>query len=840
MPKVSPIQSSFNGGEFSSLLGGRVDLSRYKEGLAKCVNFVPCIQGGLTRRPGTRFISEIKDSSKQARLMKFEFSITQAYMLEMGNQYIRFYMDEELITLTPQSVTAITKANPAVLTYSGSDTYSNGDRVILYGISGMSELNNREFIVANVNTAANTFELHDTSGNAVDSSTYTTYTSGGSVAEVYEISSPYLEADLFQIKATQSADVLYLVHPIYAPRKLSRTAHTSWTLSVIDFIDGPYLNINTTSTTLTPSATTGAGITITASAALFASTDVGRLIRLKHVSTWGYVKITAFTDSTHVTADIKSTLGGTTAVTTFRLGLYSDTTGYPGAVVFHEDRLFLGGPGASPQRLDGSNSSDYENMAPTATDGTVTDSNAVGYSLNSNDVNYMRWIASDEKGLMGGTHAGEWIVRPSVQGEALSPTNVSAKPTTFYGSEDIQPVRVGKSTLFVQRHGRKLREINYVIYTDGFEAEDLTVLSEHVSAGGFTQLAYQKELQSIVWAVRGDGVLTGMTYERDVDDIKAAWHRHILGGESDAAGNPTKVESIAVIPASDGQYDELWVVVQRYINGSVKRYVEILTKLFEDTDDQKDAFFVDAGLTYDLPLTISGATKASPVVVTSTAHGLSNGDIILISGVAGMNNLNTNTYKVANVAANTFELTNETTGANIDGTSFGTYVSGGQARKYISHVTGLFHLEGQTVQILGDGAVQPQKTVTKGAITLSTRATTIQIGLGYESDGQILRIEAGAADGTALGKTRRIHRVGFLLHRSLGLKIGVDFDSLQTLTFRKTSDVLSRSVPLFSGILSEILEADYDFDNQFCWRQDQPLPLTILAVMPQMVTEDRG
>lgn len=749
MPKASPIQSNFNSGEFSPLAYGRVDYKKYPSGMKTCLNLIPLVQGPVQGRSGTKFVAEVKDSSKKTRVVRFEFSTTQAYVIEFGNQYCRFYKDNAIITLTAQGVTGITNANPAVLTYSGADTYANGDRVIAASAVGMTQVNNREFTVANVNAGANTFELQ-----GVDSSAYGTYTSGGTVAEIYEIATPYLEADLFQLKFTQSADTLYIAHPSYAPRKLTRSAHTSWTLSTITFLDGPYLATNTSATTITPSAASGTGITLTASASLFASTDVDRLVRIKHGSTWGYAKITAYTSDTQVTADVKSTFGGTTASADWRLGVWSTTTGFPGAVAFFEDRLFWAGATSYPQRLDGSKSGDYENMAPTDTAGTIANDNAVSFTLNASDVNVIRWLADDEKGLLAGTVGGEWLVRPSAQSEALSPTNISAKRSTTYGSANVQPVRAGRATLFVQRLARKLRELAYVFEVDGFRAPDLTVLSEHVTLGGITEIAYQQEPQSIVWAVRADGILLGLTYEREQEVV--GWHRHQIGGTFGSGA--AVVESVAVIPSADGTRHELWMIVKRTINGGTKRYVEYMTKLYADGDAQADAFFVDSGLTY------SGASTTT--------------------------------------------------------------------------VTGAFHLEGQTVAILADGAAHPTKTVSGGAVTLDRSATKIHVGLAYNMDGAMLRLESGAADGTAQGKTKRIHRVVFRLHNTLGLKIGPDFDNLTPVIFRSASDDTNAAVPLFSGDKIELWDGDYDRDGYICWRQDQPLPVTVQAVMPQLHTQD--
>lgn len=770
MPKVSPIQGNFLGGEISPLVYGRVDSERYKNGLATCLNFIPTLQGGLTRRPGSYYVAEVKNSAKVSRLVEFEFSTTQAYLLEFGDQVIRFCKD--------------------------------------YGQ------------ILNAGTP-------------------------------YEVATPYLEAHLFELKTTQSADVLYIVHPLYAPRKLTRTSHTAWTLTTIDFLDGPYFptNLLDNAGQLSCSgAGPGTGITLTATSTTginggtgFASTDIGRLIRIWNGTTWAKVKVTAYTDAVNVTVTVL--VGPAPLVAdktrTWRLGLWSPRTGYPGSVVFHEDRLFFAGATDAPQRTDGSNSGDYENFSPTSVTGTVTDSHAVAYTLNSNDVNLIRWQVSDEKGLLVGTVAGEWIIRPGSSGGALTPTNVSAKQVTYYGSANIQPAQAGKALIFTQRSARKVRELSYFYNVDGYLAPDMNTIAEHITQSGITQMAYQKEPQSLIWCVRDDGVLIGMTYERDLESLKVGWHRHILGGVSDAGGTQAKVESVAVIPSPDGSREDVWITVQRYINGSVKRYIEYLTPIFNATIEQEDAFFVDGGLTYDSPLTITGVTKANPGVVTSALHGLSTGNSILVKNVLGMTELNEQVFKITVVNANSFSIQTPA-GANVNTTSYGTYVSGGEARKLVTALSGLGHLEGQTVSILADGAVQPDQAVSSGALTLTIPAAVVHMGLGYESDGQLLRIDAGAADGTALGKTRRTHRVGLLLHRSLGLKLGFSFEELEAITFRTSSDPGSRAPALFSGIISETLPADYDFENQVCFRQDQPLPVTVLAVMPHMVTQDRG
>lgn len=822
MPKVSPIQGNFTAGELDPLVHGRAgDLDRYKQGLALCENYVPLIQGGITRRPGTFFVEEVKTSAKKTRLIPFKFSATDAFMLEVGDLYIRFY----------------------------------SQRGQVLEVTG---------------------------------------------AAAYEVTTTYTEDEIFDINFTQSADVMYLVHPNHRPRKLYRYAANQWSLDDILFYSGPY-NSSALDATFTSSATaigaatlTGvpgfgyfvgstsnnAGryqITMTSTVTpyvasftkvritqfagtvaftgdwdleyiggnsfiilgstyaagytyptdiatvypqIFTAADVGRYMQIAQSgAARKRVQISSFTNSHSVGINILETLGSTTG----NLGYFQAfwTNDGPAAVSFFEDRLFY----MKGQTLYGSETGDYDSFELT-TGGTVTASNAVSFTLNSNDVNEGRWLFSDEKALLAGTLANEWVVKSASSQEAISPTSISAKQTSSIGSSECYPVQAGKAVLFVQKSGRKIREFHYFYDVDGFRATDLSVLATHITSSGLKQLAYQKDPHQIVWGVKEDGGLVALTYDRDIDNLRAGWHKHSLGGTND-------VESVAVIPSPDGTTDEVWLVVKRTINGSTKRYIEYLGGFFTDETEQHEAYFLDCGLTYDDPKTITAITAASPPVVTSVAHGFVNGDTVIFRDVEGMTELNSNTYTVANKTNDTFEL------SGVVGASYTAYTSGGEVRKKVQTISGLSHLNGESVSIFADGAVQTNKTVSGGSITLDSKAGTVHVGFHSSARGQLLRIDAGAADGTSIGKTRRINRVGFMFHRSLNLKIGPSFDELTRLQFRTPSVPMGQPPSLYSGIMVENFDANYDFENQVSWEQDQPLPSTILAIMPSMTTQDR-
>ncbi len=779
MPKVSPIQQNFNTGEISPILHGRSDFDNYKNALALCLNSVPYVQGGVTRRPGTYFSNEVKDSTLSTRISSFKFSTTQAYIVEWGHQYVRFNRNDGPVMEATKTITGATVANPVVVTAVGHG-YSTGEHIEIASVGGMTQLNGRRYAITVL--TADTFSLQGLGGvGNVNGSGFTAYTSGGTAARAYTVVTPYVTADLFQLRFTQSADTLYIFHPSYAPRSLTRTSDTAWTLTTLTFLDGPYMNVNATTTTLTPSGgtyTAGATVTLTASAVTginggdgFKNTDVGRFIRLKEGSTWGYVQITGFTSTTVVTGLVVNSIVNANAKANWRLGLWSDTTGYPACGTFYEDRLMVGGNTSSQARLDGSRTGDYLNFAPTDTDGTVTDSHAVSFTLNASDVQVIRWMVGDSDGLVVGTFEGEWIVQPSANSAALSPTSIAAHQSTNHGSASVQAVRAGEGVLFVQKAGKKVRELSYTAYPrPGLKCPDMTVLAEHITkaataeTSGIKEMAYQQEPLSIVWAVRKDGVLLGFTYERD--QKVQGWHRHTLGGYSNAGHTAVaKVESVAVISSPDTTYDEVWMVVQRYINGRSVRYIEYLTKMWERGDTQSGAVFVDCALTYN-----GSATTT---------------------------------------------------------------------------VSGLWHVVGETVQLLVDGAAHNDKVVSAtGTVTLDVSASIVQIGYSYNSDGQLLRLDAGAADGTAVGKFQRSHRVGFLLHDSLGLQVGANFNAtgpgkLTELPFRTSAHHTSAAVSLFTGIKDDFTwEGDYTKDNYVCWRWSKPFPGTILAVMPRLHTQD--
>ena len=840
MTYTSPRYTNWTAGELSDRLDGRTDLTRYFNGAKSLENFIVYPAGGAARRPGTKFLHEVKVSANAARLIPFEFNTTSAntYVLEFGNNYFRVYQDGGIVTETGKTISGATKANPVVITAT-SHGFSNGDHVIIGSVAGMVELNGVTGIVANKTT--NTFELTDVDGTNINSSAFTTYTSGGTASRIVEITTTYTTAQISEIKVTQSADVMFVTHNDHPVRKIQRTSNTDWTISDVSFINGPYLDENATTTTLTPNGRSGS-ITLTASGDTFVSTDVGRLVKIYN----GYAKITAFTSATVVTATVQTDelgvaeilptyasntisfvegdpsstgsshndfirdsnkqfviegftegmtitasgasngannrdyeivkvtsdeitlvpvddvvaesasntitlVGKLNATDEFSLGAFSETTGFPRACAFYEQRLVFAGTTSQPQSLFFSVAGDFENMTE-----SDSDSSAMNYTIGSNQVNRILYLASS-RSMIVGTTGGEFVVRASGTDEPITPTNIQIKQQASYGSADIQPVQAGTYTLFVQRAKRKIRELGYVFDTDSFQAVDLTILADHVTETGVLELAYQQEPFSIVWGTTTDGRLIGLTYRREEQVV--AWHQHKLGGSFTTGGVTTNhgiVENIAVIPGELNQ-DNLYMVVKRTINGATRRYVEILSDIDFGTNIQ-DAIFVDSSLTY------SGSSTSS--------------------------------------------------------------------------LSGLDHLEGQAVSILEEGAAHPDKTVASGSITTERATTKAQVGLGYTSTLRTVRLEAGSASGTAQGKIKKIHSVIVRFFRTVGASVGTSTDNVDTIPFRDSSDPTDTAVPLFTGDKTIEAQPSWDTEGAIVVQQTQALPMTFVVIYPRVVVQD--
>lgn len=596
---VSVAQLSFTGGEWAPSLHARNDLEKYPTAVETLLNMIIHPEGGASNRGGTEFVGEAKYAAKVCRLIPFQFSVVQSYMLEFGDSYMRVYKDGARVVEATKTITGITNATQGVVT-SAAHGYANGDWVIIESVGGMTQLNGKTFVVSD--QATNTFKLKDIDGNYINTTAYGTYTSGGTSSKIYELATPYVEADLELLKITQSADVLYVMHPSYAPREISRTGHTSWTISSITFgasIAAP--------TSLARAAGSGTGKVYVVTAV---SQDGEESLVSNTVSggagdrfTWtppaGSVDYYNFYEKSNDTYGWLGFAGLNSGSPEFTVpsGVDADyenappksrtpfasSSNYPGVAAFFQQRLVYARTNNYPQTLFGSVTGSFKNMNVAS---PLRDDDAFTFTLNARQVNEIRWMVPLDV-LIIGTSGGEWKMQAGRNADAVTASSVDLKVQSQWGVCDIQPIVIGGSVIFIDGSQKVVRDLAYSLEVDGYTGNDLSILANHLFRGyTLTDWCYQRHPDSIIWCVRSDGALLGLTYLREHQVW--GWHRHETQGY---------FEAIASVSSGAGETD-VYASVRRTIDGTTRRYIE----LFRDrlpTDDVADSYFVDCGLTYD-------------------------------------------------------------------------------------------------------------------------------------------------------------------------------------------------------------------------------------------------
>lgn len=751
MSKASPAIVSFNSGELSRSLDARTDYSKYPSGCSIMENFIPTVQGPARRRGGTRFISEVKFSSVKTWLVRFEYSVDQAYILEFGDAYVRFYTWD-------------------------TTTLVRG-------------------------------RLESPPGTPV------------------ELVTPYLQSQLYnpdgtcRLRFAQSGDFLYIAHPIHQTRILKRTSPTTFTLDLFQPEWGPFKDVNPSNTIgIYAGAQTGA-TTLTASSAVFSPGMVGTPFYLEakntaSVTAWepgkviaigarrrsdakvyealnsattgaikpvhssgalydgdtgvlwdfrdpgyGYVMIDSYVSPTVVNVTVVERLpadcvGAGNATTRWAAAAWSNAEGgWPTDIAFFRERLWL----ARNYTLWSSVAGGFDDFSR-LNFGQVTDDMAITLTVASGTLNKIQWMVADKE-LIVGTAGTEFAIGEYSNGSALAPGNVRVRQQSQYGSRAIVPVQAGTSVLFVQRAGLKCREITYD-EVSGYSSSDVTVDANHITQTGIVDFDFAQEPDPLVWAVRADGGLSCLTW--NTEQRVRGWHRHIIGGHSInnvtgqnmAAGT---VESVATMPAAEGDRNEVWMIVGRVINGVYRRYIEYMDRPYQDGDAPTRQFYVDCGLTYN----------GAPTSV----------------------------------------------------------------------ITGLAHLEGETVDILADGAPHPQRVVTGGKINLQNSHSVVTVGLPAPCKLRTMRMEAGAADGTAQGKTKRMHKMVFRFLHTGGGKYGPDDANMDYFRFGQ-GQPMNQPVPLYTGDKLVSWPKGYDTDAYVQYTNDQPTAVTLEGIYPQIVVQD--
>lgn len=899
-------QLSFTAGELAPAIQARADLAKYQVGTKLMRNVICHVHGGASNRPGTYFVDETKDSAKKARLIPFVYSATRSYALEFGDETLRFFTfdDQGEHGLVYQD---LIEAGVFKWTVSGSGTNeyrlelaAGGDPGIMQVMSlyfedtllaagAIGSLAAGEWAWGDNDTLGySTLYVRMPAGEAADPDAQ----ADGALWTNIELAAPYGEDDLPDIQFTQSADVMFLVHPDHPPYKLSRHGDHEWKLEPLESTgDGPYLSDHDPATAQ-PAAYTGSNVYILFSEALFEAKHVGTPIRIGYANPldasdirWGYGIInsvygvgplysaiyvnileplgyelifnpefeqgllgwersatgviysgitTHFVQLTHgsgifpaatlkqnlevmigeqltlefdivgITGTLRVSVGkqstdpgdgsygkdvvdynnytttgtktitftstqtkdifllfstdGSTAPQTvqisrislkrtdkttaeFRLAAFNAVDGYPRAVGIFEQRLCFAGTKSNPLGAWLSRTGYFEDFSFNS---PSQDDDSISFRFDSGQVTDIQWLAS-LRTLVVGTTGSEWQVQ-GADGGALTPSSLSARPQSYFGSEHMQPLLIGNDVLFTQYGGSVIRDLFYSLESDGYTGDELSILAHHFFDGHqIKEWAYARLPYSIVWAVRDDGKLLGMTFDKRQD--VQGWHLH----ETDGA-----IESICCIPAGAVSY--VYIIVKRTINGQEKRYVEVMMPRITD-EATHDFFFLDCGLTY----------RGAPASV----------------------------------------------------------------------ISGLAHLEGETVSALADGGVVEGLVVSGGAITLPYAAELVHVGIPYVSDFQTLAINLNDdTAGSTIGRLRTIPTVTLEFLKTRQAFVGPDADHLDEIRFRE--DYIGEApIPLFTGLKEIVPDSGYQMDGSVLVRVTAPVPFTLLSITPNIQYSER-
>lgn len=745
---IFPSQLNFTGGELSPDLYGRVDIQKYSTGCKLLENFIILPFGGVSNRAGTLYCGTTSKPTSRCYLAAFVRSADYAIVMAFEDKCITFYRDGVQITVDNKPVT---------------------------------------------------------------------------------VDTPYTSDELFDIRYTQSADIVFLTHPNHPPQQLMHYADDNWMLKSFEFNNGPFMTINSDDDLKISSSGVDGAVTLTATGDVFVSEHVGALwqfthfidtrteqisatgnqetgsIRLKGATwkmtthktwtgkvevkrsydngtTWnvlrsyvsaddfnittddtedddclikavaeitkgtcqveltvvgynldGVVKITEIANKKSAKAKVVSWLGDGKATNNWSEGSWSVKNGFPSCCNFHQDRLVFGGTKAEPQKIWMSCTSDYNNFV---THTPLQSDDAITIPLLARDINKVRSLISMD-GLITLTSSAEWIVGSGVN--VMTPEQIGgARANSYYGSANVAPAIIGSRVLYIQDVGCTVRDLAYTFESANYSGNNISLLANHLFRNyEITQIAYAQEQDSVLWCVRDDGILLGLTYMKDQDVW--GWHRHATKG---------KYESVCTIPGK--LQTEVYFVVKRTINGVEKRFIERMAYRMP-TEKSEDSYFVDCGISFN--------TK-------------------------GVNKVN------------------------------------------------VCHLAGEDVAILADGNVLPTlKVGLDGDVELGANYKKVQIGLPYRSRLETLGLDLQLNDGSAQSRKKKLSAVSILMKDTRGGWVGVNNNKMSEMKMR-TNENYGEPTRIRTGEYKQVISSSYDTDSIVVVEQRDPIPLTILSISP--------
>lgn len=878
-----PFQSSFNAGEISPALYARPDLAKYSSGAKTVENFICGVHGRAFNRPGTKFIAEVKDSSKKHRLIPFQFSTTQSYALEFGDATMRVFRDGGIVSESNISISGATQANPVVLDAT-THGFSDGDWIIISDVVGMIELNGKTFKVAN--KTANTFELNDINDAAINGTGFAAYISGGVCNRIYEISTPYASSDLVDLAFAQSADVMYITHPDYYPRKLSRTGHTSWTLESLPFKDGPYSEQqpDDVDISITPASRAGSDIAITASDDVFVAAMVGAPFRVGYTNPndvedvqWGWGIIDQVTDAQNARIDIDADAPfGFEFVTnpSFEsgIGFWEDHSVAPSTFTYDaggkQGVLTSGASGVGNFRQEVPITPNETYILTVDFDQIETQVRvALGSTSGASDI--LAWQTETVAGVK------TYVVTPGISTIYITIDNTGATSGDIQKIGEVSIVRQDLSsnnwrqpawtsakgypraiTFFEQRlfFAGTLSEPQTVWSSVTSDFENFSFSSPSVDTDGLVYTMDSRQVNAIQWLTTSSVMIAGTS--------RAEWK--MFSGVTSDAMTPSSIfakeetfygsSSPGLIPVTVANS---LIFVQRGSKAVRDLQFSLEVDRLAGTDISilsnhlLEGFSISEWAYADLPDsvlwsirndgTLLGLTYMREQEVAAWHRHVTDGSF---ESVAVVSSISTDeTYFIVNRTINGSPvryveiLEERITDEEIFDYFF---VDSGLTYSGVATTTisGLDHLEGESVSVLANGEVVEGKTVSSGQITLTNSATLVHVGLPYVADLESLNIETGDQRGATQGRNKIVTAATLHFLKTRGVFVGSDADNLNEMAFSDEADG-DDPPALFTGKKAITFANNYSKEKVVFVRQTAPLPITILSVIPEVEYSER-
>ena len=916
MSDVSKPIYAFIAGEVSPSFFGRTDLSKYDLGVQLAKNFFIDFRGGLSSRPGFKYVGPTYIDSKASKIFRFRAN---------GNDYLLVFSDLSLQIIRNggyllQDTKTITGITGNVVTCAGHG-YSVGNWVYISGVVGRTQVNDRYFQVSAATT--NTFTIVRPGSGTLDSSAYGAYVSGGTCARVVRITTPYTAAMLSGLRLEQQYNRMILTTldaPVYT---LTYVDDLTWTLAPASFSS----SVTTPSApTLTPSAAGSAGIAFAVTAVkdgieslvspyaftslsvnysatagscqvtwpivpgikeynvyrslilptgshISAAQELGYLGKaygpqfddvnitpdftktpprnfnpfesgqIAHIEVTaggsGYTNSTAVTvtgapgsgfrgqtvvDSTGKVTGVVIISGGKGYVSpavAFSVGTGATATASTNASSGNNPRIFklfqqrgiYAGTSAQPMTIWGSIPGEIFNFnlstVPNAGD-------AFSFTLDASDIKPILHMVALRSGLLLFTETTVTQLRAE-EGKALSAVNALAEPQAYKGASLTPPAKIDLDVLFAQEKSSSVNAMMYTEYTNTFQLQDVSILSNHLMGEGkeITRMEWVPEPSKLLWCLREDGALLSLTYERAQEVF--AWAQHKTRG---------RFTDICAI-SEDGR-DVLYAVVERYLEGRWSKFIEVLQP--RDFTQLDDYFGVDSGLSlaHEYPavgLTFSAARGLATVTASGAVFTGRAGQIIYAGGgKAVIDSVTSATEAQVTILRPLTSVLFE------DANSFPLPVLSGDWSIVAptTTVSNLWHLEGETVSVLADGDAFTDLVVSGGSITLSRAASKISVGLGYTCQGQTLPLTVQGM--TVEDRVKDVLGISARFKETRGLAFGEDFSHLVELKDRTDVD-WGDPIVLRSEMASVSVNGGWAEDGTVCFQQQYPLPATILGLI---------